>query len=49
MDKNHKITEYVGNSMLIKCLNKGGLFSSTMWRQEIIKKDTCPCCGDTIQ
>lgn len=34
---------------LIRCMITGGSFSTLLWRNEVIRKDTCPCCGMLVQ
>lgn len=33
---------------LIKCAKTGGSFSTALWRNEVVQKQKCPCCGLTV-
>ena len=36
-------------SWLVKCAKTGGTFSTTLWRNETVQKQTCPCCGEVVR
>lgn len=34
---------------LVKCAKTQGSFSTALWRNEVIQKQKCPCCGLTVR
>lgn len=34
---------------LVRCNKTNGSFSTALWKLERIKKNVCPCCGETIK
>lgn len=33
---------------LVKCAKTGGSFSTSVWRNEVVQKQKCPCCGGLV-
>ena len=35
-------------SWMVKCFKTGGTFSTSLWKNEQVQKNTCPCCEESI-
>ncbi len=37
------------NTWLVKCVKTGRTFSTMVWRNNVIKSQKCPCCGNSVR